>query len=151
MCKIQKILSLIVDMSKVTRCCQQDSVFCDGVTFTQFYILQLIAKHDTLALSDLHNFLSVEKSTSTRLIDPLVKRELVIREKSLCDCRAINLRLSEKGKVIHKELWITFNSLLEKITDGIPEDKFEEVFKNVMIFNNAVRNVFSSNTCSGKC
>jgi DNA-binding MarR family transcriptional regulator len=140
----QELLSLLVDMVKATRCCQQDSSYGGDITFTQFYILNLIAKYGTLKLTDLHALLSVEKSTSTRLIDPLVQRGFVKRKRCACDCRAVDLTLTEKGHETNIEHWKCLDSFFDQLCAEIPEDKQEEVFNSVEIFIQAVKKVFNS-------
>ena len=143
----QELLSLLVDMAKATRCCQQDSSFCDGLTFTQYYILDLVAKHGTLRLSDLHDLLSVEKSTSTRLIEPLVQQGLIKKERSACDCRAIDLILTDKGLETNTKHWICLNNFFDQLWAEIPADKREEVFSSVVIFLKAIKKVFNNPGC----
>ncbi len=143
----RELLALLVDMTKATRCCQQDSVFCGGITFTQFFILDQIDQHGTLRLSDLHDILSVEKSTSTRLIQPLVRKGLVKKDRSESDSRAINLTVTDRGRQINAELWRCFDSFFEELTAEIPKDIREEVLKHVIVFVKAVRNVFSKSSC----
>lgn len=67
----REILSMIIELIKALRCCRQDEVFCAGeVTFTQFIILDAVAGNGTLDMADLHNLLSVDKSTTTRFVAP---------------------------------------------------------------------------------
>lgn len=138
----QELLSLLAEMAKAARCCQQENTFCDGLTFTQFNILNLVGKHGTLRLSDLHDLLSVEKSTSTRLIEPLVQRGLIKKERSACDCRAIDLILTDKGRETSASHWSCLNNFLDRLWAEIPEDKREEVYRGVVIFLNAIKKAF---------
>jgi len=39
---------MIIEFTKALRCCRQDEVFCEEVTFTQFIILDAIAGNQTL-------------------------------------------------------------------------------------------------------
>ena len=87
----REILSMIIELSKALWCCRQDEVFCEEVTFTQFIILDVIVGNQTLDMAVLHNILSMDKSTTTRLIAPLIKRNLLVREKSSHDSRAVTL------------------------------------------------------------
>jgi DNA-binding MarR family transcriptional regulator len=144
----QELLSLLIDMGKATRCCQQDSSYGEDITFTQFYIINLIAKQGTLRLTDLHALLSVEKSTSTRLIDPIVQRGYIKKEKSACDCRAIDLTLTEKGYETNDEHWKCLNNFFNQLLAEIPDGKQEEVFSCVVLFLKAVKKVFNNPGCS---
>ena len=95
----QGLLGLIAEMSKTTRIFQQGSTFCEGITFTQFNILDQLAKAGgRLSLAELHGHLEVEKSTTTRLVAPLVKSGLVAKERSKTDSRATVLRMTREGR-----------------------------------------------------
>ncbi len=143
----RELLCLLAEMTKATRCCQQDAILGSCMTFTQFYILDLVGKYGILQLSDLHALLEVEKSTSTRLIEPLVQQGLIIKERSEIDCRAINLILTDKGQKAKAELWKRVDSFLGKLSAEIPVDKQEEVYKNASLFLKAVKNVLNNNCC----
>ena len=69
----RQMISLLAELSQALRCCQQEAVFCENVTFTQFFILDVVESKRKIRLSDLHDILSVEKST-TILGERRVKR-----------------------------------------------------------------------------
>ncbi|RJE48212.1 MULTISPECIES: MarR family transcriptional regulator [unclassified Dehalobacter] len=141
-----QLLCLIAEMTKASRCCQQDAILGGCVTFTQFYILDLVGSYGTMQLSDLHPLLGVEKSTSTRLIEPLVQQGLIIKQRSEIDCRAINLVLTGEGQKTKADLWKRVDLFLRKLSAEIPEEKQEEVYENAWIFLKAVKRVLNQ-TC----
>lgn len=143
----RELLCLLAEMTKATRCCQQDAILGRGVTFTQFYILDLVAKNGTLQLFDLHGLLGVEKSTSTRLLEPLVQQELIAKRRSETDYRAIDLVMTEKGHNTCTDLWERVDVFLERLSAEIPVEKQETVYENALLFLNAVKNVLNRN-CS---
>jgi DNA-binding MarR family transcriptional regulator len=71
-CVSKEVLSLVSELCQVVRFCRQDSMFCEDVTFTQFLILDEVAKKGELKMLELHQILAVDKSTTTRLVNPLV-------------------------------------------------------------------------------
>ena len=144
----QEILTLISDLCQVIRCCRQDAVFCEGVTFSQFLILNHVAKKGTLKMLDLHQILAVDKSTTTRLVNPLVKQGLVKREKSDHDSRAANLRLTPAGKEVHRKVWLCLENFVNAIGGGIPAEKKGDVYEAVKLFINAVKNASSACSCN---
>jgi DNA-binding MarR family transcriptional regulator len=144
-----EILSLISDLCQVVRCCRQDAVFCGDVTFTQFLILDQIAKKGDLKMAELHNILSVDKSTTTRLVNPLVRKELVERAKSDHDFRAVNLRLTQAGEEVHKKVWLCLDGFVEAIGKRIPEEKKTDVYGAVKLFIDAVKDASSACSCDG--
>ncbi len=41
----RELFCLLAEMTKATRCCQQDGILGSCMTFSQFYILDLVGKH----------------------------------------------------------------------------------------------------------
>ncbi|MDP4089281.1 MAG: MarR family transcriptional regulator [Bacillota bacterium] len=131
------MLNLIFEFSKATRSCQREWN-CEGLTVMQFYILNLIAVRGAMELSSIHEALSVEKSTTTRLIEPLIKRNLIIKEKCCADSRIVTVRLTEKGEEIHERGWNCLESYTDAVTSTIPEEKRKDVIDNVRLFLKAI-------------
>jgi DNA-binding MarR family transcriptional regulator len=142
------ILSLIMDLSKAVRCCRQDEVFCEDVTFTQFMILDTIARNSILNMASLHDTLSVDKSTTTRLVAPLIRMGLVIRDRSDRDSRAATLKLTLQGKETHYKVWQCLLSFTRLVHSQIPEEKRDAVLESVRIFLGAMQKV-TAMRCSG--
>jgi DNA-binding MarR family transcriptional regulator len=143
----QETLTLLSDLSKVVRFCRQDSIFCENVTFTQFLILDAVSKSEKLRMAELHQILAVDKSTTTRLVTPLVRQGLIRREKSDHDLRAIDLILTREGREIHTRVWQCLTGFVDAIRTGIPEAKRTEIYEAVETFMEAVRNALSACQC----
>lgn len=143
----REMFSLLSDLSRAVRCCQQEAVFCENLTFSQFFILDLVAENGKLRLSALHKTLSVDKSTTTRLVSPLVKQGLVRREKSDQDSRAITLALTNEGESVRKRVWACISRFVDVIQTGIPEEKQAAVYEGVKIFLYAMRNACAAGPC----
>ena len=124
--KDREILSIMTELSKAVRCCRQDEVFCEDVTFTQFIILDTVARNRTLNMASLHDALSVDKSTTTRLVAPLIKRNLIVREKADHDSRAATLKLTEEGSEVHGKVWQCLISFIRAVQNEIPHEKRAE-------------------------
>jgi DNA-binding MarR family transcriptional regulator len=139
----REILSIIAELSKALRCCRQDEVFCEDVTYTQFIILDAVARKGTLDMARLHDALSVNKSTTTRLVAPLLNRNLLQRERAGHDSRAAILKLTETGKEVHEKVWQCLLSFVRAIRDEIPSEKRTGVFEGVGLFLRAMQDVSS--------
>lgn len=144
----QEVLSLISDLCQVVRCCRQDAVFCEDVTFSQFLILDQVAKKGDLKMLELHKILSVDKSTTTRLVNPLVSQGLIERERSDHDSRAVNLRLTPAGEEVHRKVWLSLEGFVDTIGRGIPDEKKTTVYEAVKLFITAVKNASPSCPCN---
>ncbi len=141
-----ELMDVFSGLSQVMRCCCRDEAFCEGVTFHQFMILDTAAKVKELNMADLHQILSVQKSTTTRLVNPLIKKGLLRRDKADHDSRAVKLTLTKEGIETHKKVWLCLMDFCKKVTSNIPEEKKDEVLECVKIFIAAIKN--SSNACS---
>jgi DNA-binding MarR family transcriptional regulator len=144
----REVLSLIVELSKAVRCCRQDEVFCEGITLTQFVILDAVSAGRKMGMASLHEALGVDKSTTTRLITPLVARGLLSREKADHDSRAATLQLTPQGEQVHADVWQCLLSFLRGIEKQIPKDGRREALNGARTFLNALQKV-SLMRCEG--
>ena len=134
-------------LSQVTRCCRQDVAFCEGVTFHQFMILDALAIKKEMQISELHKLLAVEKSTTTRLVNPLIQKELLRREKAQHDSRAATLILTADGKKIHQKVSLCLAGFFQKVTQNIPQDKKQQILEDIRIFIGAIKNSAADYSC----
>jgi len=117
-----KITSLIFLIGRNMR--QQDIENCDlhhteRLSFTQVEALKFIKKRKNPLMKEVSNHLSIAAPSLTPLIDELEKRELIKRDPSENDRRAILIMLTEKGedflkkilKIKTKKMHYIFNKL----------------------------------------
>jgi DNA-binding MarR family transcriptional regulator len=135
----QEIFSLIGELSRALRCCQQEETFCRDLTLSQFFILHTIAGKGRIQLAELHDILSVEKSTTTRLVSPLIRRKLVAQERSDHDSRALNLRLTAQGEEVYQVVWGCLVEFIDTIQNQIPRGEWKRVFEATRVFLNALQ------------
>ena len=135
------------ELSQALRCCRQDEVFCEDVSFSQFLILDTLAEKGKIRLGELHEILSVEKSTTTRLVKPLLGQGMIVREKSNQDLRAANLALTPRGREVHGRVWECFLGFVDGIERGISRNERNSVYKAVRIFVNAMKQTHAANRC----
>lgn len=133
-------MNLFIGLSQATRCCRQDTAFCRDVTFQQFAILDAVMKNKELNISDLHRILSVEKSTTTRLVNPLIQKGLVERQKSRLDSRAFVLTLTREGMEIHRSVQLCLTDFFQNISSHLPAEKQDNILQAVRDFITAIKN-----------
>ncbi len=142
-----ELMEIFMGMAQVTRCCRQDVAFCEGVTFHQFMILDAVAKRQELNMTDLHTILAVEKSTTTRLVNPLISKGLLRRDKAVHDSRAVTLFLTENGRKIHQNVSLCLEGFFQKISENIPEEKRTDVLESIKVFISAIKNSAVGYSC----
>ena len=147
-CINRDVLSLVSELCQVVRYCRQDAIFCEDVTFTQFLILDEVAKKKMLKMLELHQILAVDKSTTTRLVNPLVRQGLIDRKISDHDSRAVNLILTPAGRKVHRKVWLCLEGFVGAIEGRIPAKKRKLVYEAVKLFIDAVKKSSSACPCS---
>jgi len=140
---------IFIGMVRATRCCRQDTAFCGGVTFHQYIILDAAVKNKNLHISDLHGLLGVEKSTTTRLVNPLIAKGLLIKEPSASDSRALRLALTEPGVKKHREVESCLANFFSDIMRNLPANDQEAILRSVQIFIGAIQNAAGTCNCCG--
>jgi DNA-binding MarR family transcriptional regulator len=145
-----ELMDIFMGMAQVTRCCRQDVAFCNGVTFHQFMILDAVAKRKEMPLTDLHTILAVEKSTTTRLVNPLIKKGLLKRDKAIHDSRAVMLFMTPTGREVHQNVSLCLENFFQKILEDIPVEKRTDVLEGIKVFISAIKNSAAEYSCCAK-
>jgi DNA-binding MarR family transcriptional regulator len=134
-------------LAQGTRCCRQDTAFCGGVTFHQYIILDAVAKNRECRISDLHSLLAVEKSTTTRLLNPLIVKGLLSKDPSESDARVFGLTLTKKGAKTHQQVETCLEDFFRKIAGHLPAGQEKNILQAVQIFISAIKNASGSCNC----
>lgn len=143
----REIFDILMGLSREIRCCSQDEAFCRDVTFHQFVILDAVAQRGELDLAELHGLLSVEKSTTTRLVNPLLAKGLLKRERATHDSRAAKLALTEEGMETHRKVWECVGAFFGSINRNIPEEQREGILASVRTFTGALKKAVAECRC----
>jgi len=71
-----------------------------GVSGSQLWILQEVANAPGIGISELAERLSIHQSTCSQLVEKLVARGLIIKERSMEDQRRVGLNLTKTTKAL---------------------------------------------------
>ena len=94
-----------------------------GLTIPQFRTLVYLFRHENASLSELAEHINLMLPSTSKLIDALVERKLVIRRDSPKDRRRVSLKLSDAGL---KELTKTRNSTEARFASLLSDLTVEE-------------------------
>jgi len=145
----RELFEIIMALAREIRCCSRDEAICQDLTFHQFIILDAVARKGELGLTDLHQILSVEKSTTTRLVNPLIQRGLLIRDRATHDSRAAMLRVTKEGLKTHGKAWGCLEGFFGGIVQNLPVGNREEVLAAMKVFTGAMRKAADTCRCCG--
>ncbi|OAB29835.1 MarR family winged helix-turn-helix transcriptional regulator [Paenibacillus macquariensis] len=68
-----------------------------GTTFMQYHVLRTLHDHPDIGLSELADFILLGNSTTSGVVDRLVKSGLVSRKRLESDRRSVTLRITDEG------------------------------------------------------
>lgn len=77
---------------------QNQSGCCCGVTVTQCHTLMMLDQKDNITLNELATLLNLDKSTTSRTVDSLVKGEMIDRTIPETNRRTTLITLTAKGR-----------------------------------------------------
>ncbi len=92
-----------------------------GVTGSQLWILQEVAKTSGIGVSELAERLSIHQSTCSQLVEKLVVRGLIIKERSKEDQRRVGLCLTDEASRILKKAPGPAEGILPEALQALPE------------------------------
>lgn len=92
-----------------------------GVTGSQLWILQEVAKTPGIGVTELAGRLSVHQSTCSQLVEKLVTRKLIIKERSKEDQRRVGLCVTEEASEILKNAPGPAQGILPEALQALPE------------------------------
>ena len=128
----------IRNLSRALRTFQERAVMLSGITFNQFSILDFAYQHTPLPLKDLHQLLGVEKSTSSRLIKPLIAKQYLVKTRNKLDGRGFDLYLTEAGETIHSEAWVFLSEAIENFFSAIPKNEQLHIASSIQVISEAL-------------
>lgn len=141
------IFDLLTSLSREIRCCSRDEALCGGLTFQQFLIVDAVIARGALALADLRSLLSVEKSTMTRLVNPLLRRGILRRETACHDFRAAVLSATEEGVQAHRRAWGCLEGFFGDVLESLPPERRTEVMASLDLLTGALRRTAAAYKC----
>jgi len=90
----------------------------NNLSLSQYFALTNISTSG-ISMSDLSTMLGVDNSTLTRNINILIKRDLVVKEKSNEDKRGYTITLSPAGNTLMNSLENQIETILEGFIDSV--------------------------------
>lgn len=109
----------------------RNEICCYGVTVSQCHLLDALGTHGPLSMQELATHLCLKISTVTRVVDGLVKKNLVRRQKDAADRRIVRAELTEMGRRTHEKITEDLLARQEEILSTMPEEVRGEVVRAI--------------------
>ncbi|KTD24032.1 MULTISPECIES: MarR family winged helix-turn-helix transcriptional regulator [Legionella] len=94
-----------------------------GLTDAYTYFLIALYQQEGLTQSEMHKQIGIEQPTAVRTLDRMERDGLIIRTPSTTDRRAIQIRLTEKGRNCRKIIEQCAHELNEFALKGFKEEE----------------------------
>ncbi|APU96939.1 MarR family transcriptional regulator [Sphingobacterium siyangense] len=119
MTAINTILNIIKVQSVITK--KFDGLSLHGLSLTDFMILHILSQTsgNRLRRIDLAESTGLTASGITRIISPMEKMGLVVKEHNDRDARVSYVKLTAAGDRIFKEATVTAEHIANKLLDGM--------------------------------
>jgi len=111
-----------------------------GFTHSQCYILLELFKHGPLTIKEISGKMNLEISTITRIMDNLVRDQLILRHRSIFDKRIVEAILTEQGKEAAQKLQKGITSYYQNVISNLPRGHVREVMNSVELLLLALEN-----------
>ncbi|HET7657368.1 MAG TPA: MarR family transcriptional regulator [Bacillales bacterium] len=112
----------------------------DSLTLEQDAVLRYIRENQPCTSSGLSKAFYVEKSAVTAIINRLVNKNFIERERSEEDRRVVYLKLTKQGEQFQMECQERVNRIIEKIISQFDEKEIESFMKTYEKLANLLEN-----------
>lgn len=82
----------------------RDKICCYDISVTQCYALEVLVERGPSRSQALAEALMLDKSTTTRVVDALVRKAYVERLPDPDDARAVSLRVTREGRKLYEQI-----------------------------------------------
>lgn len=105
------------------------SLSLHGISFTEFHVLHHLCNTPEQKLSriELAEQVNLTASGVTRLLTPMEKNHLVIKEKNQRDARVSWVVVTDTGKEIYSDALTTFKLGASKLTENLTNKQVEQL------------------------
>ncbi|SDX57744.1 MarR family winged helix-turn-helix transcriptional regulator [Paenibacillus sp. CF384] len=95
------------------------------ITPIQLIVIRILREHPEIKLTELAEKLNLGSSTASGIIDRMVRDELVYRERTEADRRAMTLTLTDKGRTLWEESNETRTLMFQPLLQLSEEDQHQ--------------------------
>jgi DNA-binding MarR family transcriptional regulator len=124
-------MRILLKTDKISRSCR-------GVTWTQHYLIDLLARRGSMSMGGIAEHLGLEASTITRVVDVLARDGVVIRDRPENDRRTVTVALTAKGDKLAAYLAEGTSSFHEAVLARIPDPEKENIVRILKILDAAI-------------
>lgn len=135
---VEDIGELLQKAVRTFQVLEKQQIKTHGFTNSQCYILLEINKHQSLSVNEISEKMHLEISTVTRIMNNLVRDQLIVRNRSVSDKRVVEAILTDKGQEVAQQLQSSIEEYYRDIISNLPRGHVREVMKAVELLVSAL-------------
>ncbi|MCE5284474.1 MAG: MarR family transcriptional regulator [Pelosinus sp.] len=116
----------------------KDEAVCSGLTLTQSHVLVEVGRKTDMSVNDLAELLNLDKSTVSRVVEQLVKNNLLLRKAHECDRRFVTLELTDQGSQLYKSTEARMKEYYAGVLECLPAETQQQVIESLELLVKAV-------------
>jgi DNA-binding MarR family transcriptional regulator len=129
----------------------RDKICCYDVSVTQCYALEVLVERGPLRSSALAEVLKLDKSTTSRVVDALVRKGYVEKLADAEDARAVSLRVTRQGRALYTRINGELIAQQAELIRGLDADVRAGATEIIRRLANAAEARFMSGVSVGAC
>jgi len=137
----ETLIEQVIRFCRVVSACEREALCCGPVTVQQCVALQTLLTGPA-TVSQLATAVGGSVSATTRLVDGLVKRDFVTKQRDPEDGRKVVVVLPPAGKAQGESLRMMTELAVDQVLQHIPADKIEMVTESLDLLRAAAEACF---------
>jgi MarR family transcriptional regulator, 2-MHQ and catechol-resistance regulon repressor len=117
-----QVYRALSDLARRYQFRNREEVCCYGLTVSQCYALQELHEYGKMPSSDLALRLGLDLSSTTRLVDQLVRKKLAIRTKRPEDARIREIEITDTGSRLISRIQADLVTIVDQALDEFPAE-----------------------------
>lgn len=105
------------------------------------HVLTFLALKDSMTMGEMAETMKILLPQLTKLIDKLVKLDLIIRERSEEDRRIVKIRLSEKGFKINEEMDTYISKMAEEKLSSLSKEDLNKFYESMKTMKEIIKKI----------
>lgn len=120
--RAQDLYEAVNQLIRVHQFRDRGCICCHDLSVAQCYALETLTKHGPLRLQALANEMYLDKSTTSRVVNSLLRKKYVFKTLDPSDQRAVQLSITPDGKALYKAINQELIAEEASMIEGMPAE-----------------------------
>lgn len=147
----QALHAALAHLVRVYQFRDRDKICCYDVSVTQSYALEVLVEREPMRSAALAEGLNLDKSTTSRVVDALVRKGYVEKLADADDARAVSLRVTRQGRALYQRIHGELIAQQAELIRGLDADVRAGATEIIQRLARAAEDCFIAGNPAGSC